>query len=145
MAGSAWHGVGLSTSSFRASVAESSHFGLKLFCCHFLDAATARSMTGGRAACQGMARHARGCAQHARGWHGRYSGLSGLARAALAEKRQRLLRPVTLKRLAARYRQGRVARDTVRQSVAIWLVNAHHADCDALLEQILAGVAFQRI
>ena len=102
-------------------------------------------MTGGRAACQGMARHARGCAQHARGWHGRYSGLSGLARAALAEKRQRLLRPVTLKRLAARYRQGRVARDTVRQSVAIWLVNAHHADCDALLEQILAGVAFQRI
>ena len=50
-----------------------------------------------------------------------------------------------LKRLAARYRQGRVSRDTVRQSVASWLGHAHHADCDALLEQILAGVAFQRI
>ena len=50
-----------------------------------------------------------------------------------------------LKRLAARYRQGRVARDTVRQSVASWLGHAHHADCDALLEQILAGVVFQRM
>ena len=26
-----------------------------------------------------------------------------------------------------------------------WLGHAHHADCDALLEQILAGVVFQRI
>ena len=52
MAGSAWHGVGSSTSSFRAPVAESSHFGLKPFCGHFLDAATARSMTG--AAWQGV-------------------------------------------------------------------------------------------
>ena len=50
-----------------------------------------------------------------------------------------------LKRLAARYRQGRVSRDTVRQSVASWLGHAHHADCDALLEQILAGVVFQRM
>ena len=49
-----------------------------------------------------------------------------------------------LKRLAAGYRQGRVSRDTVRQSVASWLGHVHHADCDALLEQILAGVVFQR-
>ena len=47
MAGGAWHGVGVSTPSFRAPVVESSHFGIKLFCCDFLDAATARSMTGG--------------------------------------------------------------------------------------------------
>ena len=50
-----------------------------------------------------------------------------------------------LKRLAARYRQGQVSRDTVRQSVASWLGHAHHADCDALLEQILAGVVLQRM
>ena len=52
MSGSAWHGVGSSTSSFRASVAKSSHLGLKPFCGHFLDAATVRSMTG--AAWQGV-------------------------------------------------------------------------------------------
>ena len=33
--------------SFRALVAESSHCEVKPLCCHFLDAATARSMTGG--------------------------------------------------------------------------------------------------
>ena len=32
---------------FRASVAQSSYPGLKPFCDHFLDAATARGMTGG--------------------------------------------------------------------------------------------------
>ena len=39
-------GVRPSTSPFRASVAKSSHLGLKPFCGHFLDAATACSMTG---------------------------------------------------------------------------------------------------
>ena len=39
-------GVGSSTSSFRAPVAQSSHLGLKPFHGHFLDAATTRSMTG---------------------------------------------------------------------------------------------------
>ena len=39
-------GVRSSTSSLRASVAQSSHPELKPFCGHFLDAATARSMTG---------------------------------------------------------------------------------------------------
>ena len=34
-------------SLFRAPVAQSSHSGLKPFCCHFLNAATARSMAGG--------------------------------------------------------------------------------------------------
>ena len=47
MTGDALHGVGISTPSFRAPVAESSHSGLKPFYGHFLDAATARSMTGG--------------------------------------------------------------------------------------------------
>ena len=50
-----------------------------------------------------------------------------------------------LKRLAARYRQGRISLDEVRQSIASWLGHVHHADCDALLEQILAGAVFQRI
>ena len=48
MTGSARHGVGVSTGSLRAPVAESSRSGLKLFCGRFLDAATARSMTGVR-------------------------------------------------------------------------------------------------
>ena len=41
------HGVGSSTLSFRALVAESSNCGIQPFCGHFLDAATARSMTEG--------------------------------------------------------------------------------------------------
>ena len=41
------HSVGFSTSSFRAPVAESRNPELRLFCGHFLNAATARSMTGG--------------------------------------------------------------------------------------------------
>ena len=44
------HGTGSSTPSLRAPVAQSSHFGLKPFYGHFLDAATTRSMTGARAA-----------------------------------------------------------------------------------------------
>ena len=47
MTGSALHGVGVHPPSFRTLVAESSHCEIKPFCCHFLDAATARSMTGG--------------------------------------------------------------------------------------------------
>ena len=47
MAGGALHGIGVSTASFRALVAESSHSRLKPFYGHFLDAATTRSMTGG--------------------------------------------------------------------------------------------------
>ena len=39
-------GVRPSTSSLRVPVAQSSHPGLKPFCGHFLDAATARGMTG---------------------------------------------------------------------------------------------------
>ena len=49
------HDAGSSTLSFRALVAESSNSGIQPFCCHFLDAATARSMTKG-------ARRGRGCA-----------------------------------------------------------------------------------
>ena len=41
------HSVGFSTSSFRAPVAQSSNPELRRFCGHFLDAVTARSMTGG--------------------------------------------------------------------------------------------------
>ena len=44
------HGTGYSTGSFRAPVAQSRHPGLKPFRGRFLDAATARSMTGERAA-----------------------------------------------------------------------------------------------
>ena len=51
-------GVGPSTSSFRASVAESSNPALKPFCGHFLDAATARSMTAGGMAGGSMNRFA---------------------------------------------------------------------------------------
>ena len=36
MAGGALYGVGVSTGSFRAPVAESSNLRLRLFCCHFL-------------------------------------------------------------------------------------------------------------
>ena len=73
IAGSARHDVGASTLSFRALVAESSNCGIQPFYCHFLDAATTRSMTegvrhGGEcAAWQGMcsmaegARHSREC------------------------------------------------------------------------------------
>ena len=50
MGGGALHGVGSSTPLFRASVAQSSHFVLKPLRSRFLDAATARSMTGARAA-----------------------------------------------------------------------------------------------
>ena len=56
MAGGAWHGAGVSTPSFRASVAESSHFGLKPFRGRFLDAATARSMTEGARSMAGLVR-----------------------------------------------------------------------------------------
>ena len=63
MAGGAWHGVGSSTGLLRPSVAQSSNPGLKPFCCHFLDAATARSMTVGG---HGMTR----CSPHGSGGHG---------------------------------------------------------------------------
>ena len=49
------HSVESSTSSFRALVTESSKPGLRRFCGHFLDAATARSMTWW------LAPHRRGC------------------------------------------------------------------------------------
>ena len=55
------HGVRCSTASFRALVAESSHSELKLFRGHFLDAAPARSMTGGMAW--------QGCFAWRRGFH----------------------------------------------------------------------------
>ena len=50
------HDVGSSTLSFRALVAESSNCGIQPFCCHFLDAATARSMTGGVRSMTGVLR-----------------------------------------------------------------------------------------
>ena len=56
-AGAAWRRG--STGSLRASVAESSHFGLKPFRGRFLDAATARSMTGGVRSVTGGAQHDR--------------------------------------------------------------------------------------
>ena len=56
MAGRTLHGVGVSTGSFRAPVAESSHSGIKPFCGRFLDAATTRSMTGGTRSMTGGAR-----------------------------------------------------------------------------------------
>ena len=61
MAEGVQHDVGASTLSFRALVAESSNCGIQPFCGHFLDAATARSMTGGRGMTEG-ARYDGGCA-----------------------------------------------------------------------------------
>ena len=61
MAGGVPHEVGSSTLSFRALVAESSHCGIQPFCCHFLYAATARSMTGG------VTQHGGGITQHGGG------------------------------------------------------------------------------
>ena len=116
----------LATHDFRRDRAEQ---GLNLERRHLiLDAATARSMTGG-------VRHDR---VDIPGYQ-----FSPVQRWLRNDNGYRARR--RLKRLAARYRQGRVARDTVRQSVASWLGHAHHADCDALLEQILAGVVFQRM
>ena len=93
-----------------------------------------------------------GGAQHARGWHGMRGGGTVDIPGYQVSPVQRWLRNDNgyrawrrLKRLAARYRQGRVARDTVRQSVASGMGHAHHAGCHALLEQILAGVVFQRM
>ena len=66
--------------SFRAPVAKSSNPPLKSFCCHFLDAATARSVTG--AACQGVRGMALGLLLRHSARQSRNPATSGLNRSA---------------------------------------------------------------
>ena len=74
MAGSALHDVGVPPLSFRALVAESSHCEIKPFCCHFLDAATARSMTG---EARSMTVEVRSMTGEVRGVTGEVRGVTG--------------------------------------------------------------------